>query len=79
METVQIKDNCWTCLGMNSECEICQGTGEIINWITFDELLDKLLELKKEKDDQEQDFDNYIAPDQIDNSMNIDILPNPNI
>ena len=82
METVQIKDKCWTCLGMNPKCEICQGTGEVINWITFDELLDRLLELKQEKDDREQDLTNsYIAPDQTDIPIDIDIniLPNPNI
>ena len=78
METVQIKDNCWTCLGMNPKCEICQGTGEVISWITFEELLIKLLELKELNDDRNKQPESQQTS--FFESMNsMERPPNPNI
>ena len=78
METVQIKDNCWTCLGLNSNCEVCGGTKEVITWITLEDLLAKLLELKEVNDNRN------IQPESQQTSFfesmnSMERPPNPNI
>jgi len=80
MEMIQIKDNCWTCLGMNIKCEICDGTSEVVTWITLEDLLGRLLELKESNDNRANPIVSDLNQESFFESMkSMEPKPNPNI
>ena len=78
MLSVQLKDNCWLCLGLEHDCAACGGSGEIVTWVTLDELVEQIEVIQKRKEEQEQFLattDTYVSF----NVENLDIPPNVNI
>ena len=78
MLSIQLKDNCWLCLGLQQNCATCDGSGEIVTWITLDELVEQIEVIQKRKEEQEQFLattDAYVSF----NVENLEIPPNVNI
>jgi len=78
MLKVQLKDNCWLCLGLKQDCPTCNGSGEVITWITLEELVDHIDEIQRHREQREQ----FLAPTDSSTSFNIENLeipPNLNI
>jgi len=79
MLKVQLKDHCWLCLGLPGQnCVTCDGSGEVITWITLEELTEQIEEIQKRKRGREI----FLAPTETPTSFNIENLeipPNLNI
>ena len=78
MLRIQLKDNCWLCFGLQQDCTTCGGSGEIMAWVTLDELVEQIEEIQKCKEEREQ----FLAATNIPVSFNVENLeipPNVNI
>jgi len=81
MIKVQLQDDCFICLGHDSNCESCKGLGEIYTWISIEELSNMMAEIQLQKIErykfpstEENIFQNPFSTDN-----DLDITPNPNI
>lgn len=78
MIQVQLKDNCWLCLGLQPDCVTCDGTGEVITWVALEDLVDQIESIQKRKKEREE----WFAPTEPPKEFKIDDLempPNINI
>jgi len=75
---IQLKDNCWTCLGLKQDCVACNGSGEIITWITLEELTEQIEAIQIRKKEREMFFAPIEAPEEF-NLKDLDMPPNVNI
>ena len=78
MIKIQLKDNCWICLGLKQDCTTCDGSGEVITWIPLEELAEQLEMIQKHKEEREKFFAPTEAPKDF-NLEDFNIPPNNNI
>ena len=79
MITIQIKDNCYSCFGVNLDCESCKGVGEIYAWITLEELAKQIEDINQRKTERFE-FPSIAADHYKEiNLEGLDLPPNPNI
>jgi len=75
---IQLKDNCWLCLGLQQDCPTCNGSGEVITWITLEELVNQIEEIQRHREQREQ----FLAPMETSTLPiieNLEMPPNLNI
>ena len=53
MEEVQLRDKCWTCLGIDLGCNICNGSGIVYAWIELEELAERIIGIQERKKELE--------------------------
>ena len=78
MINVQLKDNCWLCLGLQPDCVTCDGTGEVTTWVQLDDLVDQIEGIQKRKKEREEFFAPMEPPTDF-RMEDLDIPPNLNI
>jgi len=78
MIKIQLKDNCWLCLGLQQDCATCNGSGEVLTWITLDELTEQIFEIQKRNEEREK-FPNLIETSTPFNMEDLEMPPNINI
>ena len=78
MLRIQLKDNCWLCLGLQQDCATCGGSGEVITWITLEELVQQIYEIQKRNEEREK-FPNPIQTSTSFDIENLEMPPNINI
>jgi len=78
MLKIQLKDNCWLCLGLQQDCVTCDGSGEIITWVPLEELAERIEEIQKRKEEKEKFFAPTEALKKLD-VKDLEVPPNINI
>ena len=81
MIKVQLKDNCFLWLGHDSDCQSCNGLGEVYTWVSIEELSHMMAEIQLQKverykfpESEEGRFQNPFAAD-----SDLEPMPNTNI
>ena len=77
MEEVQLRDKCWTCLGIDLGCNICNGSGIVYAWIELEELAERIIGIQERK--KELEITPIIPELEDDNEIIEDLYIPPNV
>jgi len=78
MIQIQVKDNCYLCLQLDPDCAYCNGTGEVITWITLEDLT-AMISFNQERIRIHNDSTPTDQTFKMTDIEDLEIKPNPNI
>tara|TARA_R100001132_G_C3193017_1_gene43993 strand:+ start:249 stop:488 length:240 start_codon:yes stop_codon:yes gene_type:complete len=79
MLQIQVKDNCYLCLKLDTECAYCNGTGEVLSWVTLEALTEMITMQQNITIERNTIQESIYTENKFPNISDLEINPNPNI
>ena len=79
MLQIQVKDNCYLCLKLDPDCAYCNGTGEVLSWVTLESLTEMITAQQTATTERDTMPETVEINNKFPDISDLEIKPNTNI